>query len=236
MRARFLLVEDDESLGLTIKEVLEREGYKIEWARTRAQGAALLARSEKESSFDLLLLDIGLPDGSGLELARAARVKHKTPIIFLSVFGSAEARLQGFEIGAVDYIPKPFHLKELLIRVGRVLEQSRIEKDFVACAKCALDPGAMAVVFPGGGREFLAPRDFALLSLLIRESPAAVSRAVILQKLWPGDHDQSGRTVDNAIMRLRQVLRSAESDCIVSVRGVGYRWLENRISPDSGSH
>ncbi len=112
---RILLVEDDPSLGATLKERLGKEGYDVAWASTKADAA----REAGAGAFDLYIFDVGLPDGTGFELARELPPK---PFLFLTAQGDAESRLQGYELGAEEYIPKPFHLRELLLRVKHVLE------------------------------------------------------------------------------------------------------------------
>ncbi|HEX4924864.1 MAG TPA: response regulator, partial [Bdellovibrionales bacterium] len=113
-----LLVEDDPSLGATLQERLEKEGYSVAWAQSRAEAESAFARKPP----DLVILDVGLPDGSGFDLAKLIKKKSVVPFIFVTAMTTAEYRLEGFEIGAEEYIPKPFHLKELLLRVKHVLD------------------------------------------------------------------------------------------------------------------
>jgi len=111
-----LLVEDDRSLGATLQARLSREGYQVSWVETKQR-----ALTKVEDAFwDLIILDVGLPDGSGFELARELKANRSFPIMFMTALGSAEKRLEGFEIGAEEFIPKPFHLRELLLRVKHV--------------------------------------------------------------------------------------------------------------------
>src|SRR5437762_10358972 len=110
---RLLLVEDDRSLGATLAERLEREKYEVYWAQTQQRALKKLS----EGLWDLVILDIGLPDGSGFELARHIKESTSLPIMFMTALSTAEHRLEGFEIGAEEFLPKPFHLRELLLRV-----------------------------------------------------------------------------------------------------------------------
>jgi len=115
-----LLLEDDISLGETLKERLEREDYAISWSRSLAE-----AKQEFQAKrFNGAIIDIGLPDGDGFEMAREIRLSRPIPILFLTAMNSAEYRLEAYELGAADYIPKPFHLKELLLRLERVFLKS----------------------------------------------------------------------------------------------------------------
>ena len=224
---RLLLVEDDASLGETLRERLEREGYEVEWAESLGDAEKIaLASDANHGGFDLIVLDVNLPDGSGFDFARRVRAKKPTPFIFVTAMNTAEHRLEGYEIGAEEYIPKPFHLKELLLRVRHVLETHEpTNSNRVLAGSRLIDLDARAVISAGGEREFLATRDFELLKLLIMSSPKVLSRDEILDQLWGEDQYPSHRTVDNSIVRLRQILGDDGGRMIRSVRGVGYQWV-----------
>ena len=220
---RLLLVEDDETLGATLEERLVREGYSVQWVTTRVAAEAAFARE----GFDLIILDVGLPDGSGFEFARNVQLKKKTPFLFVTAMNTAEYRLEGYEIGAEEFIPKPFHLKELLIRIRHVLETHPPQSSEIQAGSHRIDLAGQAVVRPNGEREFIQARDFQLLKLLITASPKVVSRDQILNEVWGEDKFPTARTVDNAIVRLRQLLGDGGSH-IRSVRGVGYQWITEK--------
>jgi DNA-binding response OmpR family regulator len=216
---RLLLVEDDRSLGATLHERLLREQYDVAWVETKQSAVAKL----NEGLWDLVILDIGLPDGSGFELARHIKSNATMPIMFMTALSTAEHRLEGFEIGAEEFIPKPFHLRELLLRVQHVLENHPVRHK-VTCHGRTIDLDNRAIVQPEGTREHPAARDFELLQLLITSSPRVISRNQILDVLWGEDKFLNQRTIDNMVVRLRQMLGDTESTCIRSVRGVGYQW------------
>jgi DNA-binding response OmpR family regulator len=216
---RLLLVEDDRSLGATLHERLLREKYDVAWVETRQSALTKL----NEGLWDLVILDIGLPDGSGFELARHIKANATMPIMFMTALSTAEHRLEGFEIGAEEFIPKPFHLRELLLRVQHVLQNHPVLHS-VTCKGRTVDLDNRAIVQPDGTREHPAARDFELLQLLITSSPRVISRNQILDVLWGEDKFLNQRTIDNMIVRLRQLLGDTESTCIRSVRGVGYQW------------
>ena len=217
---KLLLVEDDPSLGETLHERLQKEGYEVDWVQTQKDGETALANTH----FDLNLLDVGLPDGSGFDLARAIRGKIATPIVFMTAMNTAEHRLEGYEIGAEEFIPKPFHLKELLLRVRHVLENHASSRS-VEVGGRTIDFEAQAIVHEDGTRDFLAARDFKLLKLLVESAPKVVSRDEILDSLFGEDRFPNHRTVDNAVVRLRQALGDGGQAKIRSVRGVGYQWV-----------
>ena len=216
---RLLLVEDDRSLGATLHERLLREKYDVAWVETKQSALTKL----NEGLWDLVILDIGLPDGSGFELARHIKSNATLPVMFMTALSTAEHRLEGFEIGAEEFIPKPFHLRELLLRVQHVLENHPVLHK-VTCHGRTVDLDNRAIVQPDGTREHPAARDFELLQLLITSSPRVISRNQILDVLWGEDKFLNQRTIDNMVVRLRQMLGDTESACIRSVRGVGYQW------------
>jgi DNA-binding response OmpR family regulator len=216
---RVLLVEDDASLGRTLAERLEKERLTVRWVQTIADARKDLGAG----AWDLAILDVKLPDGSGFGLARQIRKETATPIMFMTALNSAENRLEGFEIGADEYLPKPFHLKEFIIRVRNVLGRQRSTRTITANG-CVVDFDAMSVERAGGERTFLQPRDSRVLSLLVDAAPRVVDRSEILDRVWGEENFPTPRAVDNTIVRLRQVLHDDEGRLIRSVRGVGYQW------------
>ncbi|MDX1582347.1 MAG: response regulator transcription factor [Thermoanaerobaculia bacterium] len=217
--SRVLLVEDDRSLGTTLTERLRKEGFETEWATTLDEGI----RAFDNGGWDVVILDVGLPDGSGFDLARRIKSVSSTPIMFMTAMSSAENRLEGFEIGADEFIPKPFHLKELFIRVRHVLE-THADRKLVSLGDKTIDLQGMAIINADGTREYPQSRDFQVLQLLIEAAPNVVSRDEILDRVWGEDRFPSQRTVDNAVLRLRQALGEESAGAIRSVRGIGYQW------------
>ena len=216
---RLLLVEDDRSLGATLHERLLRETYDVAWVETKQRALKKL----DEGLWDLVILDIGLPDGSGFELARHIKETTSVPIMFMTALSTAEHRLEGFEIGAEEFVPKPFHLRELLLRVKHVLDRFPVRHQ-ISCNGRIIELESRVIVQPDGRREHPAARDFDLLQLLITSSPAVTSRNQILDALWGEDKFLNQRTIDNMIVRLRQSLGDTNSTFIRSVRGIGYQW------------
>lgn len=220
---RLLLVEDDRSLGATLHERLLREPYDVAWVETKQRALKKL----HEGLWDLVILDIGLPDGSGFELARHIKETIPVPIMFMTALSTAEHRLEGFEIGAEEFVPKPFHLRELLLRVKHVLDRYPVRHQ-ISCNGRIIELDSRVIVQPDGRREHPAARDFDLLQLLITSSPAVTSRNQILDALWGEDKFLNQRTIDNMIVRLRQTLGDTNSTFIRSVRGIGYQWCGDR--------
>lgn len=226
--SRILVVEDERNVGLTLVERLRKEGFDVAWASSASE-----ARMEiQQRHFDLALLDVGLPDGSGFEVAGFLRKSQPgTALIFLTAFGSPEDRVRGLELGAEDYVVKPFHLKELLLRVRNGLKRARY---VMGDATSGADPvvvGRAEIYFSkfeaivGGESHSLTHKESALLRLLVDRRGAVVSRDEILNHVWSEDEFPTSRTIDNFIMRLRRLVETdAENPQVIrSVRGVGYQ-------------
>jgi DNA-binding response OmpR family regulator len=220
--SRILLVEDDESLGRTLAERLERDGHEVTWTRTVKAATS----SIDEGRWSLAVLDVMLPDGSGLDVARAIRRRSQTPMMIMTALNSASTRLEGFEIGADEYLPKPFHLREFLLRVRHVLSTQRLT-EVVRVRGRTIDLTALTVAGPTGERVFLQARDGEVLRLLLA-SATPVDRTDILDQVWGRAHFPTTRAVDNSIVRLRHALQDERGDIIRSVRGVGYQWNGSR--------
>jgi two-component system, OmpR family, phosphate regulon response regulator PhoB len=220
--SRVLLVEDDRSLGKTLEERLIKEGLDVQWVETLASGRHAAATQ----NWDLAIVDVMLPDGSGFDLAPEIRQRSMTPIMFMTALNSAESRLTGFELGADEYLPKPFHLKEFILRVRHVLT-TQPPRRVLTVGDAAIDWEAMAVDRPSQPRAFLQVRDYRVLCMLVEEAPRAVGRSEILDRVWGMQEFPTQRTVDNAIVRLRQALGDDEGSVIRSVRGIGYQWAAN---------
>jgi two-component system, OmpR family, phosphate regulon response regulator PhoB len=217
---KLLLVEDDQSLGETLCERLQKEDYAVSWVENLGDAEV----KTNKDNFDLIILDVNLPDGSGFDFARKVRSERPTPFIFITALNSAEHRLEGYEIGAEEFIPKPFHLKELLMRIRHVLD-THAELSEVRARDCTIDLNAQAIIKSDGSKEFPQARDFRLLKMLIQSTPRILSRDQILDEVWGEDKYPSHRTVDNAIVRLRQAIGDVDGSLIRSVRGVGYQWV-----------
>lgn len=225
---KVLLVEDDISLGNTLTERLSKD-FAVTWCQTQKEAIRALGhahgQSHAQSCFDLLILDVGLPDGSGFQIAEfATSLKQKVSIIFLTAQSDAESRLKGYELGAQEYIPKPFHLKELLMRVQHVLQANPIFES-LQLPDCEVFFDEMKIKKKTGEIEYPAMKDLRVLQLLVKRAPEAVSRDQILDEVWGPEKEINHRTVDNTIVRLKKLLGDEKEQLIRSVRGVGYQWI-----------
>lgn len=216
---KILIVEDDKTLGDVLQRELSKE-YSVSLARTKSEALTKI----KSDRFDLLILDLGLPDGSGFDIAESFSSPVKPQFLFLTAQNEPETRLRGFEAGAADFIPKPFHLKEVLLRVKHVLS-THVVNPLVELSHCAINLHSFSVNWPDGKIEYPPVKDMMILKLLIERAPAAVSRDEIINSVWGENKELSHRTIDNAVVRLRQVLNDKNEEWIKSVRGIGYQWV-----------
>jgi DNA-binding response OmpR family regulator len=225
---RVLLIEDEINLGQTLRERLHKEGYDVHHARNLEE-----ARLEIDTvAFDIALVDVMLPDGSGFDFAMALRQKRPaTALVFLTALSGPDERVRGLELGAEDYVTKPFHLKELLLRVRNVMKRSRslaAMTSQVRIRQCGVDFSKYQLTDGQGRVHVLTAKECALLKLLYENRNRAVSRDEILNQIWAEGEYPTTRTVDNFVLRLRKLLNDDSEGgepLIRSVRGVGYMML-----------
>jgi DNA-binding response OmpR family regulator len=223
-RRTILLIEDEESITTPLAESLERDGFRAEVAHTVADGLAK-GRTAKP---DLVLLDIGLPDGSGLDVCRELRASSSVPIIILSARGEEADRVVGLELGADDYVVKPFSAREVIARIRAVLRRTATPAapadGPIEVGDVRLDPARRTVSVDGEPVE-LARKEFDLLALLMREAGSVVTRERLIDEVWDVNWFGSTKTLDVHVSALRKKLAP---ELIHTVRGVGFRFA----SPD----
>ncbi len=225
MPAHILIVEDEPAIQTLIAANLRRAGHEVSTALD-AESAQLRIR---EALPDLIMLDWMLPGMSGIDFARRLRAEQRTrdvPIIMLSARGEERDKVAGLEIGADDYITKPFSPRELLARIQAVLRRRlpQATEDTVAAGALRLDPATHRVT-AGGEPVSVGPTEFRLLHFLMTHPERVHTRAQLLDQVW-GDHVfVEERTVDVHIRRLRAALEPSGLDVLVqTVRGTGYRF------------
>jgi DNA-binding response OmpR family regulator len=222
-----LVVEDDPSIRLGIQRNLSYEGYRVVTASNGNDGLEAAFREKP----DLVLLDVMLPGPSGLEICRALRRHDATvPIIVVSARTQEADRVAGLDIGADDYIPKPFSVRELLARVRAALRRRRAmahEEKPLTFGRCEVDFGARVLRVDGADRE-CSTKEFELLRYLVRNRGTVVTRDQILNRVWGYDYEGTARTIDNFVQKLRQKIEEDPENprWIRTVRGVGYRFDE----------
>jgi DNA-binding response OmpR family regulator len=226
-----LLVEDDLNVARTLATRLGAEGFAV----THAASVTAARDALEKQPYAAAVLDVGLPDGNGFEVGRHLReVSPATAMLFLTAWGSPEDRIRGLELGADDYMTKPFAFRELVLRIQNMLKRAR---EIAARGTAPVGPvriGIAQVDFDrftaesGGTLHRLTHKECSVLRLLLERAGRAVSRDEILARAWAQDEFPTERTVDNFILRLRRLVERdpANPETIRSIRGVGYQ-LEN---------
>ncbi len=225
-KKRILVVEDDESITLGLEMNLRAEGYDVTVA---VDGEAGLERA-CEPGFDLVILDVMLPKMNGFEVLRALREREKTvPVVMLSARGAEMDKVMGLELGAEDYITKPFGLAELLARVRAVLRRDNLARRsterIVRAGELEINAETREVR-RAGELVNLTATEFDLLWCLVEATNRPLSREEILTLVWGPGHHGTLRTIDNFVLQLRTKLELDPTDPkhILTVRGVGYRF------------
>jgi DNA-binding response OmpR family regulator len=226
-----LLVEDEINLSRPLRFNLEQEGYRV---RATPSGREALQWLLMEK-FDLIILDIMIEEMDGFEVARRVRRQdQKLPILMLTARTAEVDRIQGLEIGADDYLVKPFHLRELLLRVGRMLQRSRWYGDraetdrTITVAGFTINLDQLMASGPQGKLQLTA-LEARLLEVLTSQPDRVVSRAELLEKVWGYHSEVETRTVDNFIMRLRKYFEPEPDHprYFISIRGQGYMYQKD---------
>lgn len=224
---KLLLVEDNEAIILGLEYLLEEEGFSCQVARSKKEAE----KAVLEKSFDLILLDIMLPDGDGYALCRNFKKKGDIPVIFLTAKEEERDVVQGFELGADDYIIKPFRNREVISRIRNVLRRCRAGKEVLSCGAIRLDATA-GKVYRGEEEIALTKLEYKILYYLMKHQDRVFSREEILSRIW----DASGNFVEDntltvTVKRLREKIGD-DGNMIKTIRGIGYR-MDRKIEADN---
>ena len=226
-RRRILVVEDDPSISLGLRMNLEAEGYDVAVAEDGEQGV-----TRASEGWDLLILDVMLPHANGFEVLKALRARGvRTPVIMLSARNSELDKVLGLELGAEDYVTKPFSLAELLARVRVALRRLPVERTTALVSSRAWRFGNVSVdpetreVRRGGALVEMTAKEFDILVTLLAVQGRVLSRQQIFEAVWGPNHHGTTRTIDNFMAQLRGKLEddAALPRHLVTVRGIGYR-------------
>ena len=226
---KIVLIEDDSDLFALVKYNLEKEGFAVAGSQT-GKGALEICRRERP---DLIILDIMLPDSDGLEICKSLRNHSElgsVPIIFLTARVSETDRILGLELGANDYIVKPFFIRELIARIKNQFRTQVSPARTIRAGSLELDRASCRVL-SHGQEVSLTATEFRLLEFLMSRPGVVYSREQLLDSVWGHDRAVTDRTVDVYILRLRQKIEndSANPVFIRAVRGFGYSFNENTI-------
>ncbi len=217
---RLLLVEDDPGIARFALRGLTAEGYVVDWQRDGRHTAASLASGD----YCAAVLDLGLPDGDGLDLCRDMRAAGiDTPIIMLTARTTLQDRLDGFDCGADDYLPKPFAFAELVARLAAMIRRSGARPGRIGFGSLRLDRFAREALV-GTTRLGLSPRAFEVLAVLVAGGGAAIARETLLKTVWGSEADVSDNAVDVYVGTLRRALAAhPDAPTIRTLRGRGFQ-------------
>ncbi len=221
---RVLLVEDDEPVAKSLRRGLARYGYEVEWVATGSEAL-------RAGSVDLVLLDLGLPDTDGLDVCRLLRARSDVPIIVISARSDEADRVAGLELGADDYVSKPFGVREVIARIRAVMRRANPEQglsETVRYGGVMIDRRA-ARVFLDGAEVQLARKEYELLAFLTEEPGALMTREQIMEAVWDANWFGPTKTLDVHISALRRKFAGALT--IETVRGVGFRLGVDAATP-----
>lgn len=222
MPEKILIIEDEEKIARFIELELEHEGYEIYKSFNGREGLEMV----ENGHFDLVLLDIMLPELNGLEVLRRIRKNSEIPVIMLTARDAVMDKVSGLDMGADDYITKPFAIEELLARIRVALKRKRndikSEKNILIAGKLNLDKDSHQVTYDGKHIE-LTNREFILLEVLLENRSIVLSRDTLLEKVWGFDYMGETNVVDVYIYYLRNKIDDIVGEKIIeTVRGVGY--------------
>ncbi|MFK7787126.1 MAG: response regulator transcription factor [Crocinitomicaceae bacterium] len=217
---RICLVEDEKSLAEMIQLNLELEGFEV---ITFDDGQKAQNHFSSELGYDLFILDVMLPHVNGIDLCKQIRTQSNTPILFLSAKGTTVDRIQGLKAGANDYLPKPFDLEELLLRVAVLTHRPTEETATIGPWEINFKTYSIT---NGSEIQSLTKKELALIQLFLEREGEVVSRSEILDRVWGKDQFPTTRTIDNFILNFRKIFEEDPKHPahFISVRGVGYRF------------
>ena len=220
--ARLLICDDEEKIREMIKKYAVFEGHEV----TEASDGFEAIKLAEENEFDLIVMDVMMPELDGFSAVKAIRKIRNVPVIMLSARGEEYDKIHGFEVGADDYVVKPFSVKELMMRIQAILSRSRdnsvSENDTATFEGLFIDYSAR-IVKVDGERIDLSPKEYDLLFYMSRNRNIALSREKLLTEVWGYDYYGDDRTLDTHIKLLRRSLGEYQK-FIITVRGVGYRF------------
>jgi len=216
-----LLVEDEENLASLVQAYLEQEGYRVVAVGTGADAL----RAVEQESLRLVVLDLNLPDLDGLDVCKQIRARSSVPVVMLTARDEEPDRLAGLELGADDYIGKPFSPRELVARMKAVLRRAEphADEELLVLGDVVVRRNAREVAVAGEPVE-LRPKEFDLLAYLIQNRGAVISRDMLLERVWGFDYAGGTRTVDVHVAQLRRKLGRPE--LIRTMRGAGYKAMQ----------
>ena len=231
---KILLIEDDEQLARFLMRFLNSEGYTTDHANGQKDALRLF----EENSYDCVLLDISLKDGNGYSVCAAIKAADDTPVIFITASADEACTVAGFEIGADDYIGKPFGTRELLARMKNVMRRHQKASQLLQCGHITIDP-IKGIVYKNGAELTLSALEYRLLLVFFSNKNQLLSRDRLAEELWSLTKEFiSDNTLSVYIRRLREKIEKEPQDphIIVTVRGLGYKAVDEWETKRGGSY
>lgn len=231
-RLKILLCEDDENLGMLLREFLQAKGFNADLCSDGEKGYKAFVKSQ----YDLCVLDVMMPKMDGFTLAQEIRVVNAdVPIIFLTAKALKEDILEGFKIGADDYITKPFSMEELVSRIGAILRRVKGKKDkdvtMYRIGKFSFDTQKQVLVMDDKQKK-LTTKESELLALLCSHANQILERNFALKTIWVDDNYFNARSMDVYITKLRKLLKDDPSIEIINIHGKGYKLISPEINQE----
>lgn len=226
-KIKILLAEDDDNLGLLLNSFIKAKGFEVDLARN---GKEALEKFNS-GNYQFLILDVMMPELDGFSVAKEVRnIDKKVPILFLTAKTMKEDKLEGFSIGADDYLTKPFSMEELVARIEAILKRSEVnnsplQKEFKV-GKFVFDPEKRTISLDGK-EERLTTKENHLLKLLTKNKNEVLDRQAALRAIWGDDNYFNGRSMDVYIAKLRKILRQDESIEIMNIHGRGFKLIDH---------
>ncbi len=227
MKQHFLLAEDDENLGALLSTYLNSKGFQTKWVKNGEE--AISYYHSFNNAIDFIILDVMMPDKDGFSVAKEIRLTDKkTPILFLTAKSMKDDKLKGFEVGADDYLTKPFAMEELIARIHAIIrrtgDSSLVKDERLSIGSLDFDPNK-SILYTKDGEKKLTTKENALLTLLVRNINEVLDRQATLRAIWGDDNYFNGRSMDVYIAKLRKLLSEDPNIEIMNIHGIGFKLI-----------
>jgi DNA-binding response OmpR family regulator len=227
MKQHFLLAEDDENLGALLSTYLNSKGFQTKWVKNGEE--AISYYHSFNNAIDFIILDVMMPEKDGFSVAKEIRLTDKkTPILFLTAKSMKDDKLKGFELGADDYLTKPFAMEELIARIQAIMrrtgDNSLVKDEKLSIGSLDFDPNK-SILYTKDGEKKLTTKENALLSLLVRNINEVLDRQATLRAIWGDDNYFNGRSMDVYIAKLRKLLSDDPNIEIMNIHGIGFKLI-----------
>ena len=227
MKQHFLLAEDDENLGALLSTYLNSKGFQTKWVKNGEE--AISYYHSFNNAIDFIILDVMMPEKDGFSVAKEIRLTDKkTPILFLTAKSMKDDKLKGFELGADDYLTKPFAMEELIARIQAIMrrtgDNSLVKDEKLSIGSLYFDPNK-SILYTKDGEKKLTTKENALLTLLVRNINEVLDRQATLRAIWGDDNYFNGRSMDVYIAKLRKLLSEDPNIEIMNIHGIGFKLI-----------